>query len=144
MMIDGKYMIDVELTGGSGKATVKSPAELIVDNGDIQAKIEWNSSNYDYMKIGDEEYYPEPDNENSVFIINVSELDKDIEITAQTVAMSKPRMIDYTLHFDSSTMENADKSFVPFIVAGGILAVMIISAVALIKNRKKKNNESKI
>lgn len=143
-MIDGKYMIDVELTGGSGKATVKSPAELIVDNGDIQAKIEWNSSNYDYMKIGDEEYYPEPDNENSVFIINVSELDKDIEITAQTVAMSKPRMIDYTLHFDSSTMENADKSFVPFIVAGGILAVMIISAVALIKNRKKKNNESKI
>jgi len=144
MMVDGKYMIDVELTGGSGKATVKSPAELIVDNGDMQAKIEWNSPNYDYMKIGDEEYYPEPDNENSVFIINVSELDKDIEITAQTVAMSKPRMIDYTLHFDSSTMENADKSFVPFIVAGGILAVMIISAVVLIKNRKKKNNESKI
>ncbi|MBE6842512.1 MAG: hypothetical protein E7510_06730 [Ruminococcus sp.] len=143
-MVDGKYMIDVELTGGSGKATVKSPAELIVDNGDMQAKIEWNSPNYDYMKIGDEEYYPEPDNENSVFIINVSELDKDIEITAQTVAMSKPRMIDYTLHFDSSTMENADKSFVPFIVAGGILAVMIISAVVLIKNRKKKNNESKI
>lgn len=144
MMVDGKYMIDLELTGGSGKATVKSPAELIVDNGDMQAKIEWNSPNYDYMKIGDEEYYPEPDNENSVFIINVSELDKDIEITAQTVAMSKPRMIDYTLHFDSSTMENADKSFVPFIVAGGILAVMIISAVVLIKNRKKKNNESKI
>lgn len=144
MMVDGKYMIDVELTGGSGKATVKSPAELIVDNGDMQAKIEWNSPNYDYMKIGDEEYYPEPDNENSVFIINVSELDKDIEITAQTVAMSKPRMIDYTLHFDSSTMENADKSFVPFIVAGGILVVTIISAVVLIKNRKKKNNESKI
>ena len=34
--------------------------------------------------------------------------DAEMEITADTVAMSEPHEIDYTLNFDSSTVKKAD------------------------------------
>lgn len=45
---------------------------------------------------------------NSTFEIPVAEFDSKLEVTADTVAMSTPHEIDYTLQFDSSTIQEAE------------------------------------
>jgi len=101
---NGDYQIAVTLEGGSGKATVDSPAKLMVQDGAMTAVIVWSSPNYDLMIVDGTEYYPVPRAGNSTFEIPVSALDVDLPIQAETTAMSEPHMIDYTLHFDSSTL----------------------------------------
>ena len=104
-LADGDYQIAVSLSGGSGKATVESPAKLIVAGGKMTAVIVWSSPNYDQMIVDGEQYLPVPRDGNSTFEIPVSALDEDLPIQAETTAMSEPHMIDYTLHFDSSTIQ---------------------------------------
>ena len=137
-MNDGEYSIEVSLQGGSGKATVASPAKLSVADGKIQAEIEWSSSHYDYMEVEGREYYPINKEGNSLFLIDVPELDTDIPIKAETLAMSEPHMIEYTLNFDSSTAkQNSDGgNFV--LLIGTIVGVAAIAAViGIIIGRKK-------
>ena len=98
-------MIAVTLQGGTGKATIESPAKLLVKDGKMTGVIVWSSSNFDKMVVDGEEYLPVPRAGNSTFEVPVSALDKDIAIQAETTAMSEPHMIDYTLHFDSSTLQ---------------------------------------
>ena len=45
---------------------------------------------------------------NSEFQIPVT-LDEDVAVSALTVAMSQPHLIDYTLHFDSVTLSEVTK-----------------------------------
>ncbi len=106
-LADGTYTIAVTLSGGSGKATVASPATLRVENGAFWATLTWSSSNYDYMKVGGETYLPLSLEGGSVFEIPVSALDCSLSVVADTVAMSTPHEIEYTLYFDSSTIQSA-------------------------------------
>ena len=46
---DGEYSIQVDLEGGSGKASVTTPTLITVKDGSVTAKIQWSSSNYDYI-----------------------------------------------------------------------------------------------
>ncbi|MBR3003624.1 MAG: iron transporter [Lachnospiraceae bacterium] len=103
-LTDGEYTIEVTLTGGSGKASVNSPAKLFVENGELTAEIVWSSSHYEYMTIDDVQYDPVTLDGGSTFIIPVV-LDADMNISALTTAMSEPHLIDYVLHFDSSTIK---------------------------------------
>ena len=48
---DGEYTAEVTLTGGSGKASVSSPATIYIKNGQISAQIIWSSPNYEYMTV---------------------------------------------------------------------------------------------
>ena len=43
---DGEYSIQVELEGGSGKASVSSPTLMLVKEGKMYARLQWSSSNY--------------------------------------------------------------------------------------------------
>ena len=104
-LADGEYQIAVTLAGGSGKATVESPAKLNVVGGKMTAIIVWSSPNYDQMIVDGEQYLPVPRSGNSTFEIPVTAFDEDIPIQAETTAMSEPHMIDYTLHFDSSSIQ---------------------------------------
>ena len=103
-LADGDYQIEVTLAGGSGRASVDSPAKLMVKDGAMTAVIVWSSPNYDLMIVDGTEYYPVPRAGNSTFEVPISALDVDLPIQAETTAMSEPHMIDYTLHFDSSTI----------------------------------------
>lgn len=105
-LTDGTYMIDVTLEGGSGKATVQSPAEMIVENGSASAVIIWNSPNYDYMIVDGSKFEFSGDGENATFTIPVIGFDYKMPVTADTTAMSKPHEIEYTLFFDSSTIKS--------------------------------------
>ncbi|MBY0759050.1 hypothetical protein [Sellimonas caecigallum] len=98
-MEDGEYEVEVTLEGGSGRASVSSPAVLLVKNRKAYARIEWSSPNYDYMKIGTEIYYPVNTEGNSTFEIPVSVFDKKMTVIADTTAMGTPHEIEYTLTF---------------------------------------------
>ena len=51
---DGSYAIDIIFEGGSGKAEILSPAIITVSGNAVIATLKWNSPNYDYMIVGDE------------------------------------------------------------------------------------------
>lgn len=105
---DGSYTCAVTLEGGSGRATVESPAALTVVDGAMTATIVWSSPNYDYMLIDGEKYQPTNTEGNSTFEIPIAALDTALAVTADTVAMSTPHEIDYTLTFDSATLTAAE------------------------------------
>ena len=105
---DGSYTCAVTLEGGSGRATVESPAALTVADGIMTATIVWSSPNYDYMLVEGEKYLPVNTDGNSTFEIPVAALDTALAVTADTVAMSTPHEIDYTLTFDSATLAAAE------------------------------------
>lgn len=102
---DGEYTIEVTLAGGSGRASIESPTTLYVENGEAWADINWNSPNYDYMKIGQDKYDGTVTESISSFRIPVSGFDWKMAVIADTTAMSTPHEIAYTLYFDSETLE---------------------------------------
>lgn len=104
---DGTYTAEVSLSGGSGRATVQSPAVLTVEHGAITAAIVWSSSNYDYMIVDGTKYLPTTLEPGSTFEIPIAGLDEEIAVTGDTTAMSKPHEIDYVLVFDSATLQEA-------------------------------------
>lgn len=106
---DGSYTCAVTLEGGSGRATVESPAALTVKDGKAVATIVWSSPNYDYMKVNEEKYLPTNTSGNSTFEIPVAALDTPLAVVANTVAMSTPREVEYTLTFDSGSIAKASK-----------------------------------
>ena len=70
---DGEYSVQVELEGGSGKASVSSPTLMLVKEGKMYARLQWSSSNYDYMIVDGEKYLNESEEgRNSVFTVPVT------------------------------------------------------------------------
>ena len=104
---DGNYTAEVTLEGGSGKATVESPAKLEIRDGKAIAELIWSSPNYDYMIVDGEKYEMINTEGNSTFEIPVAAFDTALAVKADTVAMSEPHEIDYTLQFDSASIEKA-------------------------------------
>ena len=102
---DGSYTCEVTLEGGSGRATVESPAALTVADGKMTAALVWSSPNYDYMIVDGEKYLPTNTEGNSTFEIPVSALDTALTVTADTVAMSTPHEIEYTLTFAADSLK---------------------------------------
>ena len=101
---DGVYTVEVTLTGGSGKATVESPAKVVITEGKAVATIIWSSPFYEYMLVGETRYEPIQEEGNATFEIPVV-LDEDMAVSASTVAMSQPHLVEYTLHFNSKTLK---------------------------------------
>ena len=97
---DGEYVADVTLSGGTGKATVESPVKITVKDGQAYAVLVWSSKNYDYMIVDGEKYLNEAaEGENSQFTIPVKAFGEELPVIGDTIAMSKPREIEYTLLF---------------------------------------------
>ena len=96
---DNGLTAEVTLTGGSGKATVTSPAKIKEEDGKIIATIEWSSPHYDYMIVDGVKYMPVNTEGNSVFEIPIPGYNEDFTVIADTVAMSKPHEVEYVLNF---------------------------------------------
>jgi iron complex transport system substrate-binding protein len=98
LISDGEYSCCVELTGGSGRATVESPATVYVAGQDMTVQLVWSSSHYDYMLVGDARYDNEAAvDENSVFTIPFKAFDEPFTVIGDTTAMSTPHEIEYEL-----------------------------------------------
>lgn len=105
---DGIYTVEVTLEGGSGRASIESPAALRIEDGKAFAVIVWGSSNYDYMKVDGEKIEAMEGTETSSFEIPVSGFDGKLSVIADTIAMSQPHEITYQLTFDSESVKKAD------------------------------------
>ena len=122
---DGEYSIQVDLEGGSGKASVSSPTLMLVKNGRMYAQLQWSSSNYDYMIVGGEKFLNESEEgRNSVFTIPVTALDDKMEVIADTLAMGAPHEIDYTLTFYEASI--GSKGQLPQEAAKRVVAVALV------------------
>lgn len=130
---DGTYSIQVNMTGGSGRASVSSPTWMIVKDHKAYARLLWSSSYYDYMLVGGQKYLNESsDGGNSTFTIPITIMEEPMPVVADTTAMGDPVAIDYKLTFYEDSI--GSKSQIPqeaaidvlilaaiIIVAGGIL-----------------------
>lgn len=138
---DGEYAIEVELEGGTGRATVTSPATLIVKDGLAYAQIEWSSSKYDYMLLGEEKYLPLNKEGNSVFEIPITVFDEPMTVIADTTAMSVPHEVEYTLAFHMDTITSKDHSSLLAVQIAGVCVLMVIlvcGGIYFVSKRKRK------
>lgn len=124
-MDDGTYSIEVNMTGGSGRASVSSPTWFYVRNGKAYAKLLWSSSHYDYMKLVGIKYGNEStDGGNSTFTIPVAAFDQPIKVIADTTAMGDPVEIEYELTFYQDTIDSVTK--VPQEAAKKVICIALI------------------
>ena len=143
-MEDGEYSIEVNMTGGSGRASISSPTLLIVRGGRAYARLLWSSVYYDYMILDEDAYFYTltEDGGPSSFEIPITALDEPIPVIADTTAMGEPVEIQYTLTFYAESV--GDKGQIPQESAKLVLliaAVIILGGGALnwfIKKKKKK------
>ena len=103
----------VTLEGGSGKASVESPCPVLERSGELLALITWSSSHYDFMIVDGEKILPVNTEGNSQFEIPLKSsaesagtsrteslpADCEMQVQADTTAMSTPHLVDYTLSF---------------------------------------------
>ena len=121
-MPDGEYSIEVNMTGGSGRASVSSPTWLIIKDGHAYARLLWSSSYYDYMIVDEVRY------ENHVI--------------ADTTAMGDPVEVEYHLTFYSATID--DKDAIPQEAAIKVLYIALVVIVVggilnyVLKKRRKR------
>ncbi len=143
-MEDGEYSIEVNMTGGSGRASISSPTLLIVRDGKAYARLIWSSAYYDYLILNEDAYFYNltEDGGPSSFEIPITALDEPIPIVGDTTAMGEPVEIRYTLTFYAESV--GDKGQIPQESAKLVLliaAVIILGGGAanwLIKRKKKK------
>ena len=104
---DGDYQVEVAKEGGTGKASIESPAALTVADGAATLTVKWDSPHYDYMIVDGEKYEPTNKDElanaddesgiGSIFEIPVKVLNEPFKVIADTTAMSEPHEIEYDL-----------------------------------------------
>lgn len=92
--------VKVSLEGGTGKATIESPAEIKNVDGTNVVVIKWSSPFYDYMLVDGVKYEPVNEEGNSVFEIPIEDNISELQVIADTVAMSKPHEIEYVIIFN--------------------------------------------
>ncbi len=104
-LCDGSYQAELTFEGGSGKARILSPVTLTVEGDQVWALLQWNSPNYDYMIVEGEKYLPVNQEGDSAFLVPVNRLDVPVTVIGDTVAMSKPHEIEYTITIHSDTIK---------------------------------------
>lgn len=139
---DGEYSIEVNMTGGGGRAAISSPTLLIVREGKAYARLLWSSADYDYMTVGGVTYYNLSENGgSSAFEIPITALDEGIPVIADTTAMGDPLEIRYTLIFYEETI--GPKGRIPQEAAKSVLliaaAIILLGGVLnwLVRKRRK-------
>lgn len=107
MLENGTYTMEITFGGGSGRAQILSPASVTVTGGNTVATVQWNSPNYDYMLVDGEKYLPVNTEGDSTFEFPVV-LDEEMTVIGDTVAMSTPHEVEYTITFHSDTAERTE------------------------------------
>ena len=139
---DGRYSIELAMSGGSGRASISTPTLMIVEDGKAYARLLWSSSHYDWMQVGDQVYENETtDGGNSTFTIPISDFDRVITVIADTTAMGAPTAIEYSVTFYRETI--GDEGLIPQEAAKKVVviaAIIIVGGFFLnmyVKKRRK-------
>ena len=92
-----KYYADISMEGGTGKASIKSPVEVIEKDGITTARFIWSSKNYDYMIVDGVRYDNENPGGESTFTVTIKDTKEPLTVIGDTVAMSTPHEIEYVI-----------------------------------------------
>lgn len=132
---DKAYKAKVMLEGGSGKASIESPATVVVTDGKGTLHVVWSSPNYDYMIVDGEKYLPANSEGNSEFYIPVmAQFGEPFDVIADTTAMSKPHEIEYKI-----TLTKINGTLSSVLLYLGI-AFIVVAITSLVIKRGKKNS----
>ena len=125
-LADGEYTVEVTMEGGSGRASIQSPTELTIENGQAQAEIVWSSSHYDYMMVNGDKYLP---------------VNTPMTVIGDTTAMSVPHEVEYTLTFASESVASVQSSGGNGMGGAGIAIVLalVVAAVSSMRLRRRKS-----
>lgn len=105
---EGTFAVEITMEGGTGKAHIESPVMVTKDAQGMRACLVWSSENYDYMIVDGVRYENENPGGPSTFTIPVATLDEPLDVVADTVAMSKPHEIAYTIVWKTDADGSAD------------------------------------
>lgn len=97
--------IEVTLDGGTGKTTLTSPTKIVKTDDGYLLTVEWSSKHYDYMIVDDVTYNPVSVGETSIYEIPVKDISVPLNVIADTVAMSEPHEIEYTITLLEDTLK---------------------------------------
>ena len=102
------YLVEIGFEGGTGKAYIESPVEVTSVDGNLSAVFVWSSVNYDYMIVDGVRY----DNENpggpSTFTVSLDNITEPLNVIGDTVAMSTPHEIEYTITWGEKTVTSSE------------------------------------
>lgn len=108
------YLVDIALSGGTGKAFIKSPVMITESDSGLTAKLVWSSKNYDYMIVDGTRYDNENPEGESIFTIAIDNITDPLTVIADTVAMSTPHEIEYVITWGEKeaaiSYDDSDKS----------------------------------
>ena len=138
-MDDGDYAIPVSMEGGSGKASVTTPAALKVKDGTAVMTLIWGSENYDYMISGGVKYQRVNEEGYSTFEIPVTSFTQPMTVIADTTAMSVPHEVEYTLTLspdDIMAGNQTPQAAAQCVVYMAVGIIAVCAAVSLIKKRR--------
>ena len=135
---DGVYSVDVVMEGGSGKASVASPAALTVRDGTATVRLEWSSPHYDYMLVDGTRYEPVNETGNSVFEVPVSALEQPLTMIGDTTAMSVPHEIEYTMTFLPAGDAGAGGDADPAAAATAAVSAAVMAALGVWLSRRER------
>lgn len=93
---NGTYTPSFGFTGGSGKTNITCD-KVVVKDGKATAAVVFDSQSYTWVQVDGVKYYNQNEGGNSTFIIPIN-LNGKTPITAETVAMSAPHEVAYTLY----------------------------------------------
>ena len=95
---------EFSFSGGSGRVAITCE-QVWMENGQAMASIAFSSPHYTYVKVEGIEYPCTNDENRSVAVIPVN-LNENMEISAQTTAMSTPHEISYSLYIGLGAPDN--------------------------------------
>ena len=101
----GEQTIEVTLEGGTGKVKLTSPTKIVKTDEGYLLTVEWSSKHYDYMIVDDVTYNPVSVGETSVYEIPIQDISTQLNVIADTVAMSEPHEIEYTITLLEDTLK---------------------------------------
>ena len=94
---DSSRRVYITMEGGSGRAYIESPVTVTTREQKSYATLVWSSENYDYVIVDGVRYDNENPGGKSTFTVPVDDFDRPLKLTGDTVAMSKPHEIEYTI-----------------------------------------------
>lgn len=126
---DGTYPVEFTFEGGSGRGGVESISAELNGGKVSELYITMTSPNYDYCIYYDEQYVNSSEEGNSVFIVPFVE--ESFLLTADTVAMSQPHEVDYTVTLDMDSLWSAASEGSGSGTLWTVIAVIAIVCVAV-------------
>lgn len=133
---NGTYRTNAVVEGGNGTDMICTPLNVFVDDGTATAVIVWDSTACEYMKVEGTQIAPMSRDDGSVFYVPVDTWDEEVEILAGMTREGVKEEVEYTITFDSASMERQTGTIIPLAIMGTLVAVLaVLNAYVMVRKK---------